>query len=49
MLTTMPSSIETRSRLKKKCALSFLIGPPNVPPHCCCAVSGFSRLFFFWK
>jgi len=41
--------MRTRSRLKKKCALSRTIGPPTVPPNCCCAVSGFGRSFLFAK
>ena len=49
MLMSSPSSISTRSRLKKKCALSRTTGPPIVPPNCCCLVSGFGRLFFFAK
>jgi hypothetical protein len=32
MLIVTPSSMMKRSRLKKKCALSLMIGPPTVPP-----------------
>ena len=49
MLTVVPRSIITRSRLKKKCALSLTIGPPIVPPNCVCFVSGFARLFCLAK
>ena len=33
-----PPSSTIRSRLPKKCILFWMIGPPSVPPHCCCWV-----------
>ncbi len=49
MLSVMPRSRITRSRLAKKCALFGTIGPPSVPPIWYSFESGLASLFFFAK